>query len=225
MAEVILSAGLRLRHFTLMKNAVTLLLIFFCALLSEERFDSLFTTPIDTDTDSTTLSAMATAITAHERVTATYVQEKEMEALNKPLTSTGILSFVKDSVIVWNQQVPFEEKIEITPDGKVTITDEFGDVSVSENESMADRMGKMMNTLFSAEFSSVERLFEIYLQESDSTWTMGMKPKRASMKRGFTSVVMICSKNGFVNEVILTAPAGATAITFTPSEKKALAVQ
>lgn len=170
------------------------------------------------DADQSELKALIQSLTSIKELKAHYKQKKIMNSLSRPLHSSGDFYYKSDSILIWHQRVPYDEKISIKADGKILITDDLG--SVTEVESDGNRMSFILHTTLMGDVETLERLFEVFLYQENEFITLGLIPKRKAMKKGLESIAVACDSYGFIHKLILTSLHGETSITFTRDEQR-----
>lgn len=187
-----------------------------CAFLIASPVDSstLFSSPLELNSaDSSQLESLINSFTDVKELRAHYIQTKNMTSLSQPLCSSGDFYFYSDSILIWHQLLPYEEKITLLPSGKISIVDDLG--TLTEVEHGSNRMNAILSSTLSGDFDEIDQLFETFLRTENEFWLLGLIPKRSSMKKGIESIIIKSDFNGFIKELTLNSAHGITNITFT----------
>jgi outer membrane lipoprotein-sorting protein len=162
-----------------------------------------------TDAITPDLKKIGESIANESFVRATFIQNKEIAALNKTLVSTGEIVFSREAGIIWKMISPVAQTIAMPLDGTIKIFDENG---VAESSGSSDIFGggfsKTMHGLFSGEFENLLSVFELNFESQDDNWTLTLLPQRRQIARIMKEITLSGENSGKVTNFTITSTSG-----------------
>ncbi len=149
-------------------------------------------------------------------VTKTFVQSKNIKALNRNLISKGVL-FISQKGVCWQIVSPVFSSMLLTEHG-ITQKGQGGKVETkSTGHDMRTRyIVKIMMAMFMAQKEVLEAEFDLYFVKNRDSWQLGLVPKKRVMKRAVRHIV-IAGTHGVDSISILQAQGDLTVIKISDS--------
>jgi len=164
--------------------------------------------------------ACVTALRAALDGRADWTMERHFAQGGRPLVSSGTVTCVAQSGIVWRVTAPFESTVAMTTNA-MTFTDEEGTrvKALSEMPHYADIRGKT-DAFAAGDETAFEGLFDLTGETLPAGgWRLVLKPEVSAMERLFTEVEL--TGNALpTNAVLKTAEGGRSVIRFSTKGKK-----
>ena len=148
---------------------------------------------------------------------ASFEQEKTIQALSRPLRSSGTLLITKGEGIAWRVERPFPTDYILTAD-QMIMDDRQGSrqtISIKKQPQMG-HVSQAFMSLYAGDLQSLSKWFSVYDYKAGATgWEVGLKPREKSLERMLISMC-IQGKGAFIHQVVMHEPLGdSTTITFT----------
>ena len=124
-------------------------------------------------------------------VRAVFVQEKIIKALSRPLISSGGFLFSKAHGARWETRKPFTNTVIITRN-RITQINRHGESETfrSSRNPMMKAMTEVFTAMLAMDPDEVSRHFSVYSRLQDATWTIGLTPRDAEMRKLIHAIVM-----------------------------------
>ena len=119
---------------------------------------------------------------------ARFEQEKQVEGLAQPLTSSGEVLLVRGQGLWWHQQQPFELALSLTAK-RMSQQVGQGPVQVIDNPQLLE-FSSMMLALFGSDEQALARYFALDFQAGDQGWTLVLTPRTAPLNKVFASLTL-----------------------------------
>jgi hypothetical protein len=134
-----------------------------------------------------------------------FKQEKHLQETERVLVSRGVLTVAPKLGVDWHVLKPFESEWTVTRDGRVLRGPKSGATTAVAN---------LLMGLFSADIEQLKSLFHVYWQKQSAGWWLGLKPKKARLKKAIDSIAVAGSE--YVKRVEVNEASGDhTVIQFT----------
>lgn len=180
--------------------------------------DKLFENSIELNKAPKSFQRISEQFRKQKNVKADFKQMKKIKVLRRPLISKGNILFVKDMGLIWGISHPFKSVMVINSSGIFQQRDQelIPMLSVKQNP-MASGFMESFLSLFSGDFSKLEKYYQIYhLEDDQGKWKIGFIPKREPHNKiiekmilsgdslAFFSSFQLWEKNGDTTEVNFT---------------------
>lgn len=138
---------------------------------------------------------------------ATFIETKYIAMLDRPLVSTGILTFVAPDRLEKVTVKPVAESIKVDGDTLVIKSKKQSmSLELSEYPEVAGFVDGMRGTL-SGDRDGLERVYKLRLQGSSKLWTLDLMPKESRMAAAI-SAIRVTGNNGNVASIEITQADG-----------------
>ncbi len=149
-----------------------------CALL-------LATTPVLADT----LETLSRRIAAIESVSGGFEQSKAIDVLSRPLVSSGRFRYQRGEGLTWHTEEPIVSRLEITPDGAITLEAEQGERA--PEEVLPEQMAQLFLALFAGDFERLRDYFAVEVGSPADPWRLTLSPATETMADFVTRVTIV----------------------------------
>ncbi len=171
------------------------ILSFFCNPATAEN-NLLFSQPIS----ESALYSLSQSFNQSQPLIATFIQQRQLAILKRPLISRGKVIFSPEQGVVWQQMKPFSNTLILQSHG-LTQIDSQGQTTImpmQTNGGLSELMPKMMQAIFSGNLSQLQQEFQLFYVPSndEKKWQLGMIPKQGVISKAFTKIII----NGQSNE-------------------------
>lgn len=119
---------------------------------------------------------------------ARFEQEKQVEGLARPLTSSGELLLVRGQGLWWHQLQPFELALSLTAK-RMSQQVGQGPVQVIDNPQLL-QFSSMMLALFGSNEQTLTRYFALAFQSGEQGWSLVLTPQVAPLDKVFASLTL-----------------------------------
>ena len=158
-----------------------IILIFFAsqAILAEK---SVWNFPIKAEDKSAIEEAFA-SMTKNEIIRGKFKQTKTIPQLKKSFVSTGTYTLAKNRGIIWNTQKPFPSQTAIT-DAKIKQQTATSQSEIrSDENAIFTQISQTIRAVFSGSTTILNKNFNVFFQQKNSSWEMGLTPKEDAVKK------------------------------------------
>lgn len=167
------------------------LLAFLAAPVSAEEPHPVFDRPLAaSETRRAAFAELAGSLRAQSRVEARFTQTQHIQALARPITSSGRMLLSEEDGFVWQIEEPFALRYRFADD-------ELWREEEGERERIepADQPGlygffAFFGELFQLTEANLEQRFELYFDPGESGWTLGLEPDSARLRRMMSRLVV-----------------------------------
>jgi outer membrane lipoprotein-sorting protein len=138
---------------------------------------------------------------------ATFIETKYIAMLDRPLVSTGILTFVAPDRLEKVTVNPEAESMRV--DGDTLVIErkkQTMSLQLSDHPEVAGIVDSMRGTL-SGDRDALERLYTLRLQGTSELWTLDLIPKDSRVA-GLISAIRVTGNNGNVASIAITQADG-----------------
>jgi len=155
------------------------------------EYDPVFSFPVSMHDDALRHHPFVEHSKTTAVVRATFVQEKRIKALRRPLVSSGDFLFSRQHGVRWQTRKPFTNTVVITQD-RLTQINRHGDVETfsSSRHPMMKAMTKVFTAMLAMDPDEVPRHFRVYARTQEATWTIGLAPREAEMRKLIHAIVL-----------------------------------
>jgi hypothetical protein len=155
------------------------------------EYDPVFSFPVSMHDDALRHHPFVEHSKTTAVVRATFVQEKRIKALRRPLISSGGFLFSKQHGARWQTRKPFTNTVVITQD-RLTQINRHGDVETfsSSRHPMMKAMTKVFTAMLAMDPDEVPQHFGVHARIQDATWTIGLVPREAKMRKLIHAIVL-----------------------------------
>jgi len=163
--------------------------------------DNLFSTAIELKKAPESFQRLSEQFKKQKNVKAGFKQKKKIKVLRRPLISKGNILFVKDMGLIWRIRHPFKSVMVINSSGiyQQRKKELIPMLSVKQNP-MASGFMESFLSLFSGDFSKLEKYYQIYHQQDDQgKWKIGFIPKREPHNKIIEKMILSGDSKGFFN--------------------------
>lgn len=130
-------------------------------------------------------------------LSGSFVQEKTVQGLKKPLVSRGDFLVAKDKGVIWRTRKPFEEAVAVTPEGIYSLREEKG--AVRRQALHQGNLGAamdMVQKVLSGDAGQLAKAFKVNeVSAVDTvqgravrTWTLELTPLMPAMAQVLTAI-------------------------------------
>lgn len=127
------------------------------------------------------LEYISAALPKLSSIKCAFKQEKYLNNIQKPIVSGGDFVFKKDEGVYFYTKYPIQSKVDYTNKNYKQIND-------------------IINAISSKKYSKIEKEFKFYYQKKSNSWTMGMKPQKASRTADYISYISISGED-YINKI------------------------
>lgn len=135
-------------------------------------------------------------------ICATFIQQKSLKALTRPLTSNGRLIFVAGKGVLWQVQAPFPARLLIKRDALIRWGDDGVTQKVNLEQTPVFRaLSHIFLALFSGDTDRLTDIFDVESQSSQSQWRLTLIPKTETLSAIIATVR--ASGGRFVEDLLI----------------------
>lgn len=128
------------------------------------------------------LEHIASRLETHPEVSGQFIQQRHVEFLNKPLTSSGNFIIGRETGLEWRVKAPVKSNM-LIKDGKLTLNGK----KVSDMGAGA-LMAVIMQSFFEGDFSQLKQHFEIDGEAGENSWSVLLTPRSDILKKGIQAI-------------------------------------
>ena len=140
-------------------------------------------------------------------VRADFIHTRQVAALPAPLVSEGRLWVVRDKGVVWFSVEP---------------PPMFKEVILFNDDNLSRPQQAMLAPLFTGDFSTLQRRFDIELSESQNGWRLVLNPRSAVIRSRLRQIIIAGAHDYRHLDVAIISPDNSTVeITITPQRPTA----
>lgn len=122
---------------------------------------------------------------------ASFEQEKKLVALKRPLRSRGKFLFAAGKGVCWDTLEPHRQLFILTPRGLFQQSHDETIVEISADEQpLVRQMTRIMLAIFSGDEEVLLEQFHVYFTGSPERWSMGLRPRKAVMKKVIRQITL-----------------------------------
>lgn len=114
-----------------------------------------------------------------------YTQRKFLSELPRPLTSSGEFLLLRDRGIWWHTQQPVETQLTLTAAGLMQQDQQAGQAGAG-----VEMAASIFFALFALDLETLDRSFELHLEQADGRWTLELRPRDASLAGWFQKIAL-----------------------------------
>ena len=170
------------------RSLVTILIVILACLSGFASEDGVFS--FKADTKDRAFRQVISRLKTDSRIKMSFVQDKKIKSLSRPLRSEGVF-LVQNKSVCWKTEKPFKSSLLISKEG---IKKKVGDNPITF-DSAADKVEirtfvKIMLSLFNADDKALMRDFDLYFLNRQESWTIGLKPRRRILGKILKSITI-----------------------------------
>lgn len=141
------------------------------------------------------LSDVVSILEEARTIRASFLQERQIKGLSRPLTSRGTFIYERGRGIAWVQETPFKIAYIVTPKGvrRQSMTEGLTSEAVEDNP-IARQISSTLLSVWSGDLTQLEKSFTIYRSGKITSWTVGLKPKSREVSSILSSIVLFGDK-------------------------------
>ena len=128
-----------------------------------------------------------------------YTQRKFLREIPRPLTSTGEFLLVRERGVWWHTQTPLDSELILIGGSKAKS-------GSSPQQPGLEMAASVFFALFTLDLDTLSRSFDLFLTQSGSRWTLGLRPRDAALGSWFEKATI--SGSARVEQVTLFEAAG-----------------
>jgi outer membrane lipoprotein-sorting protein len=136
--------------------------------------------------DALDLDQLSAQLAATPVVHGSFVQEKHLRGLPKPLLSEGRFVLERSRGLLWLMETPVKQAYRIVPDGIEQRTAE-GWKAIRQQTGLAQQ-SRLFTAVLQGDRTALERDFTLTLGTPATGWQLNLEPKSALLKQIFTSI-------------------------------------
>ena len=182
---------------------VTLVLFFFTAALSTTTLSA---------AESSVLDQISEKISQYPVIRAEFIQTKQMQALKRPLITTGQFTYAQNDGVLWQIIQPYHISYVLGED-KIVEIDANGlrkERGLREVAGLA-QVGRVFRAVLGANASALHSYFDITVpvnsEQSDAgKWQLILKPKQQQISKSLSMITL--SGSQFVETIVITEASG-----------------
>lgn len=204
----------------ILRFIVPLLLI--CLQAPPTGAPDVFQNPIEVATASKEFSTVNELLRGANPMRASFIEEKHLKALKRPLKSSGKLVLHSERGLYRNTTEPRSSELVLS---NVGITQRDSEGRVERIDATKQPIVKSFVDAFllvlSGDTRGLEAHFRIYFSGSIESWTLGLAPKKEPLSKVIASIVVEGSKDRVQRYVIREVSGDCTVVTWTEVSNKA----
>ena len=191
---------------------------------SKTVLGDVFDWPIETPEVRAAFAENAQRLHKTESLAGHFEQRKKIKVLSRPIVSKGAFSYIRDRAFSWQVTAPINVAYHVQGD-------EFYTVQSGQKRSISQRKEPVLHGFLSvfvqvlgADYSQLEKHFNIYFESQDGRWQVGLTPKSSLVAKSITALVI--SGEDHVKALTITEPTGdSTEIDFVVQPNVTQAIQ
>lgn len=157
--------------------------------VGQTKVDNVFEHPV-TQRNQRPFSAVVKRLQLQKELRKEFAQEKRIAALKRPLVSKGTLVLSPDG-ICFATSFPFSSAVKITLQGIwQKVGSEKTTLKRSKDHFEIKHTAKILIALFSADKSVLENKFQLFYQQKDDQFQIGLRPKDKILSRIISNIVI-----------------------------------
>lgn len=124
-------------------------------------------------------------------VRARFSQTKRIQALRRPLISSGTFLYAKDHGVFWDFENPSPTRYIITENA---IMEESGDgpprITTASDQPRIREFGALFLSVFTGQFDLLDDKFNVKVEWEEDDWMLGLTPKSPLLRRVISHIVI-----------------------------------
>lgn len=132
------------------------------------------------------LNDLSQQLARPEVVRGTFVQEKHLRALPKPLSSEGHYVMAREHGLLWTVDKPIAQRYRITAAGIERNVD--GTWQTAQPQGASGRQNTLTLALLSGDQSTLSNDFELELSGTPNDWSLQLLPRSALLRQIFSRI-------------------------------------
>lgn len=175
--------------------------------------------PSEAPQESALVSQVATQLAQARGVRAQFVQTQTLQALQKPLVSSGTLLFVRDQGAIWRIEQPTRMTYVMTDAGVTTLdANDKPMARGTRNAAGVAQVSRMMRAMLAGDLSALYSQFSVNAQGNASRWQLKLTPAQPQLAQALRGLDL--AGDTYVRSIrIRSANGDETRIDFTGSTR------
>ena len=185
---------------------VTALMLGTCTLASA--------TPTEVPPGSTLVSQVAAQLAQARGVRAQFVQTQSLQAMQRPLVSSGTLLFLRDLGAVWRIEQPTRMTYVMTDSGVTVLDATDKPMRGARNAAGVAQVSRMMRAMLTGDLSALYSQFNVNAQGNVGRWHLKLTPAQPQLAQALRGLDL--SGDAYVRSIrVQSANGDETRIEFT----------
>ena len=175
--------------------------------------------PSEAPQESALVSQVAAQLAQARGVRAQFVQTQTLQALQKPLVSSGTLLFVRDQGAIWRIEQPTRMTYVMTDAGVTTLdANDKPMARGARNAAGVAQVSRMMRAMLAGDLSALYSQFSVNAQGNASRWQLKLTPAQPQLAQALRGLDL--AGDTYVRSIrIRSANGDETRIDFTGSTR------
>ncbi|CAJ0684249.1 outer membrane lipoprotein carrier protein LolA [Ralstonia mannitolilytica] len=175
--------------------------------------------PSEAPQESALVSQVAAQLAQARGVRAQFVQTQTLQALQKPLVSSGTLLFVRDQGAIWRIEQPTRMTYVMTDAGVTTLdANDKPMARGARNAAGVAQVSRMMRAMLAGDLSALYSQFSVNAQGNASRWQLKLTPAQPQLAQALRGLEL--AGDTYVRSIrIRSANGDETRIDFTGSTR------
>ncbi|CAJ0802786.1 hypothetical protein LMG18090_04338 [Ralstonia mannitolilytica] len=175
--------------------------------------------PSEAPQESALVSQVAAQLAQARGVRAQFVQTQTLQALQKPLVSSGTLLFVRDEGAIWRIEQPTRMTYVMTDAGVTTLdANDKPMARGARNAAGVAQVSRMMRAMLAGDLSALYSQFSVNAQGNASRWQLKLTPAQPQLAQALRGLEL--AGDTYVRSIrIRSANGDETRIDFTGSTR------
>ena len=169
--------------------------------------------------DSALVSQVAAQLAQSHGVRAQFVQTQSLQAMQKPLVSSGTLLFLRDQGALWRIEQPTRMTVVMTDAGVTTLdANDKPMARGARNAAGVAQVSRMMRAMLAGDLSALYSQFSVNAQGNPSRWQLKLTPAQPQLAQALRGLDL--AGDTYVRSIRIRAANGdETRIEFTGSTR------
>ena len=175
--------------------------------------------PTEAPQDSALVSQVAAQLAQARGVRAQFVQTQSLQAMQKPLVSSGTLLFLRDQGALWRIEQPTRMTYVMTDAGVTTLdANDKPMARGARNAAGVAQVSRMMRAMLAGDLSALYSQFSVNAQGNASRWQLKLTPAQPQLAQALHGLDL--AGDTYVRSIRIRAANGdETRIEFTGSTR------
>ena len=175
--------------------------------------------PTEAPQDSALVSQVAAQLAQGHGVRAKFVQTQSLQAMQKPLVSSGTLLFLRDHGALWRVEQPYRMTYVMTDTGVTTLdANDKPMARGARNAAGVAQVSRMMRAMLMGDLSALYSQFNVSAQGTASRWQLHLIPAQPQLAQALLGLDL--SGDAYLRSLrIQSANGDETRIEFTGSTR------
>jgi outer membrane lipoprotein-sorting protein len=175
--------------------------------------------PSEAPQESALVSQVAAQLAQARGVRAQFVQTQTLQALQKPLVSSGTLLFVRDQGAIWRIEQPTRMTYVMTDAGVTTLdANDKPMARGARNAAGVAQVSRMMRAMLAGDLSALYSQFSVNAQGNANRWQLKLSPAQPQLAQALRGLDL--AGDTYVRSIrIRSANGDETRIDFTGSTR------